>query len=296
MTYFLLIVTVFLSMSQSIFKKEFTKRCSSGIFSFTALACLSALPVFLLTLDGFVLSWRLIAYSLGFSVAYLLASVLGTLALRYGSFATTTLIFSYSTLIPTVYGIVALGEVPTTMMYIGFVLLVFSLFLTNYQKDKKAQETTLAKERRHSDTFLWFVFLLLSFLGNGMCSTVQKIASADPLLGEGQTAAFMVVALTVNTVVMAIVSLVAEKPKVIKQALSRTWLIAVLSGLLNGLLNFLVIYLNGRLPASVLFPVISGGGVVLTFLYAIAVYRERFKLWQTVGFVLGIASIICLNL
>ncbi len=72
--------------------------------------------------------------------------------------------------------------------------------------------------------------------------------------------------------------------------------IAAICGVFNGLTNFLVLVLNGKLPASVMFPVISGGGIVFTFLYAMIVYREKFKPIQIVGFVLGVASIVLLNL
>ena len=72
--------------------------------------------------------------------------------------------------------------------------------------------------------------------------------------------------------------------------------IAAICGVFNGLTNFLVLVLNGKLPASVMFPVISAGGIVFIFLYSLFVYREKFKLTQIIGFVLGVGAIVLLNL
>ncbi len=64
----------------------------------------------------------------------------------------------------------------------------------------------------------------------------------------------------------------------------------------NGLVNLLVLYLNGRMSASILFPLISGGSMVLILLWSLLVRKERFSARQTVGFLLGILSIVLLNL
>ena len=74
------------------------------------------------------------------------------------------------------------------------------------------------------------------------------------------------------------------------------WIWAVLCGVCNGLCNFLVMYLNPRLPASVMFPVISGGSVVLVFVYATLVQREKFNLRQKIGYAIGVLSIVLLNI
>ena len=72
--------------------------------------------------------------------------------------------------------------------------------------------------------------------------------------------------------------------------------LAALCGISNGLCNYLVLYLNSRLPASVMFPVISAGSVVLVFVYATLIQREKFNLRQKIGYALGVLSIVLLNL
>lgn len=297
MIYLLLILTIFFSSYQNILKKEYNKRCSGGIFCYTGLICLSALAVFVIANRDFNVTPALFGYAIAFSVTYAAASVCMVLAIRYGSLAITSLIISYSLLIPTLYGVIFLKEPMDAMMIIGFILLILSLFLTNYPQ-KTTTEASVKEESKKSNTFLWIVTLIISFVGNGMCSTIQTMEKrAFESIGENpQTNLFMILALAINTVVMFGISIFTERP-VIKTVFKKTGWLAVICGLMNGLTNLLVIYLNPpRLPASVLFPVISGGGIVFTFLYAMIVYREKFKPMQIVGFVLGVASIVLLNL
>ncbi len=295
MIYLLLALTVFFSSYQSILKKEFNNRCTSGIYCFNGIVCLSAMVVFIMINRNFDFTLPLVLYALGFSVAYALSSIFSVLAIRYGSLAKTSLVIAYSLLIPTLYGIIFLKEPINTVKILGFALLIVSLFLTNYEKaEKKSPELSVPEKKVKNQTLLWVFCLVFAFIGNGMCSTIQKMAQGT--LQTEQENLFMVVALGVNTIFMFLLSAVTEKIPVIKTAVKKTWIFAVLCGLMNGATNFLVLFLNPRLPASVLFPVISAGGIVFTFIYAILVYHEKFKKLQLIGFLLGVGSIVLLNL
>lgn len=294
MVYVLLLLTVFFASYQNILKKEFSKRCSGGTYTFTGMVCLAALIVFLIVNRDFQLTLPLVLYSIAFSVAYAAASVCMVLAIRYGSLATTSLVISYSLLVPAVYGIVFLNDPITPFMIVGFVLLVISLFLTNYVP-KSAKNETPDEGSKKSTLLLWLIFLVISFVGNGMCSTIQKMEQVA-LGEEAQANLFMIIALAINTVFMFVMALCTEKPKAVATVCKKTWWIAAICGIFNGLTNYLVLVLNEKLPPSVLFPVISAGGIVFVFLYAMLVYREKFKPMQIIGFVLGVGSIILLNL
>jgi drug/metabolite transporter (DMT)-like permease len=95
---------------------------------------------------------------------------------------------------------------------------------------------------------------------------------------------------------LAAAFLIKEERIRIKETIHHGVLPALICGVANGLTNLLVIYLNPRIPASTLFPVISGGNVTLSFLYSVLVLREKFSPRQTVGFLLGVIAIILLNL
>lgn len=295
MVYFLLFLTVFFCSYQNILKKEFNKRCTGGTYTFTGMVCLAALVVFLIINRDFDVTLPLVIYSVAFSVAYAAASVCMVLAIRYGSLAKTSLVISYSLLVPAVYGIVFLGDPISPFMIVGFVLLVISLFLTNYVPKNSEPQALPTEKKKKSTTVLWLIFLIISFIGNGMCSTIQKMEQIA-LGDQAQANLFMIIALAINTIFMFVMALCTEKPKEVGEVCKKTWWIAAICGVFNGLTNYLVLVLNGKLPPSVLFPVISAGGIVFIFLYAMIVYREKFKPMQIVGFILGVGSIVLLNL
>jgi drug/metabolite transporter (DMT)-like permease len=170
---------------------------------------------------------------------------------------------------------------------VGIVLLVTALIMINYQKsDEKTPKTT----------WKWWLFVLLAFFGNGMCSIVQRLETER--YGDEGRNTFMIVALAMVCVTLIVVSLcMREERSVALQTVKKGWAYALACGVANGLVNFLVIYLNAKkMNASVMFPVISAAHIVLAFVYSVLVCKERFNLRQRLGFLLGVVSIVLLNL
>ena len=90
-------------------------------------------------------------------------------------------------------------------------------------------------------------------------------------------------------------SITTEKKQILPNLKAGVWLY-IICGLANGGANFLVIFLSSRMAASVMFPVISAGGIVLTFLISLFFYKEKLSKWQILGSALGLVSVIFLNL
>ena len=57
-----------------------------------------------------------------------------------------------------------------------------------------------------------------------------------------------------------------------------------------------MLILTGLIPNSVLFPCISAGGIVLSLFTALFLFKEKLSAFQIVGYVLGLASVILLNI
>lgn len=221
--------------------------------------------------------------SAAFAVCYASATLFAVLAIKHGSLAKTTLIMSCSLLIPSFYGMLFLKEPVSATLVIGIILLVVALIMINYEKDPAPA------------TVKWAIFAFLAFVGNGMCSTVQKIEQNT--YGDSGKNVFMIVALGLVAVIMFTMSAFSKDEREnCKDIVGKGWIWAALCGVFNGLCNFLVLYLNPRIPASVLFPVISGGSVVMVFIYAILIQKEKFNARQKIGYALGVLSIVLLNL
>ena len=282
MQYLLLAVVISLISVQNVLQKQYPRVSEKpNVFLFSSLSTLTAL-VFFVVSSGFKLSFsaEFIPYSIGFGLAYACAMFGNVLSLKLGSLALTSLVTSYSLLIPTLYGMIFLKEPISVLGYIGIVLLIISIFLLN------------AKKESVTITMKWVIVVGLTFVTNGLCSTVQKMEQLA--FDGGYKNEFMIVALAIAAALLFVMGLFQKGDLKTEAKLGlRT---AIPNGLANGIVNFLVMVLTGLIPNAILFPSISAGGIVLSWILATFVYKEKLSKAQLVGYVIGIASVICLNL
>ena len=280
MQYILLTIVVFMVAAQNIAEKQYNVKVQNGnAFLLAGLSSLVAMAFFVLC-SGFRFSfeWGITGYSLAFAVSYALANLGIVLAIRHGSLGITMLIYSYSLIIPTFYGVIALNEPVTMFTILGLILLAVALFLLNF------------KNETIKVSLKWLGFMLMAFMGNGMCSTIQKIQQSA--FNGGYKNEFMILALFVAGVFLILLSKTGQKGESPK----KTMPYAACRGIANGIVNLLVMVLTGLIPNVILFPVISAGGIVLGFFAAVFVYKERLSLVQYIGYAVGVASVVILNL
>lgn len=287
-TIYLIIVT-FGVFIQNVFKKQYNEKTGSrGGSMFCALSAVFAALVFLFAAEfPLKIEPGVVGYSVGFAVVYAIALIFSVLAIANGSLAITSLILSYSLLIPTFYGIIFLKNEITDTLVIGLVLFMISLFLINYKAEKE--------EGQHKVTFKWIIYVILAFVGNGMCSTVTNMQVEK--YNGAMKSEFMILAYIISMIFMFVYALFTER-KDITLSLKKGWLLALLCGVFNGIVNLLVILLLERkeLQSSVIFPTIAAGGMILTFIVSLTLYKEKMTKAQTVGFFIGVVSVILLNL
>lgn len=279
MQYFLLFVVVIFVSAQSIIQKQYSVKTNDpNVFTFCGFFAISALLFFIVS-SGFKFSfeWGVLPYAMGFAVTYGLSVICGVQAINCGPMGITLLIGSYSLLIPTFYGIVFLKDHIGITTYIGIVLLAITLFLLNFKNEKI------------NFSFKWLVYVVLSFVGNGMCSTIQKM---QQMKFEGNYKnELMIIALIFVAIIMFAAALI-NKEKITFRGLPY----AFPKGIANGIVNLLVMVLTGTIPNAILFPVISAGGIVIGFFVSVFVYKEKLSKMQYIGYALGVMSVILLNL
>ena len=281
-----LLITIILGITiQNVTRKAYNLKVSNGPYSFTAGSIFFALLIFLIPVLGkFNFNKNMLLYSALFAFFYIIGCVFVVLAIESGPLSITSLAISYSLIIPTFFGLLVLGEQSKPTLYIGIVLLLVSLFLINIENKGEKKKITLK----------WAIFTLLAFIGNGGCSTVQKIQVENQ---KGlYTNEFMVIALVISLLILIVMSFIGEGKSAVTNFKKGFWLYAV-CGIANGVVNLFVILLsNGRMAASVMFPLISAGGIILTFFVSLFVYKEKLSKYQIFGLILGTASIVFLNL
>lgn len=267
---------------QNIFKRQYSDKTNGkGVWIFSGLVSLFAMLFFVCSSKNLNFNISFLPYSIGFAVAYGTATLFSVLAVSCGSLSLTSLFISYSLMLPTFYGLIFLKDPISKGLIPGIILLVISLVLTN----KKSEENKIS--------FKWIIYVILAFVGNGMCSTVQKM---QQVAFEGTYKnEFMIIALAIVAIFMILFSLFTER-KEIKHYVNYGWRLAILSGVVNGAVNLFVMILSSRMPVSLMFPLISAGGIIITYLISKFFYKEKLSKTQFIGFIIGIISVVFLNI
>ena len=161
----LLFIIILGLVAQNVTKKAYNQKTGNhGTYVFTGLSTLAAALFFLFSSGGNLnFTPDLFPWSLGFAVAYALAVVFSFLAISCGSLALSSLVLSYSLILPTIFGILFLDEPVSPWLFIGIILLCVSLLLINFKPGKV------------KITLRWTIYVLISFVGNGFCSIMQKL-------------------------------------------------------------------------------------------------------------------------
>lgn len=286
MTGYLLIVAASVGLGlQFVFGKIYNnKNDGANPFVYTFFIAVAVL-VFYLCYSGFALAFELKTFVCGmlFGAFYCAYFLLQLAALKYGPSAFVSLLISYSLILPTVYGWIVTDSVPNVTFYIGMALLAAAIFLIGFRRERK--------ETQDKRSFLWVVFSLLALIVNGMCSIVQAYQQTS--LAGLYKSEFMIFAMLLvvafNTVGMLICALKKRTP--VKKTLAGWW-IGLLCGLANALCNLCVMLALATVPAGIVYPVICGLSLLVTFVISGILFKERLSKLQIGGFCCGVVALI----
>ena len=127
-----------------------------------------------------------------------------------------------------------------------------------------------------------------------MSSTIQTMQQKR--FDGNYKSEFMIAALLIVSSFFFALALIQEKDS-LKMCVKKGGILMVLDGVANGLVNFLVMTLVSRnMPASIMFPVISGGGIIFTTMVSVLFYKEKLTLKQYIGLLCGAASVVFMSL
>lgn len=281
MSYILLTATILGVTAQGIVSKQYCIKAKwQNSMMYSAIAALFAMLFFVFCSIGtFSYNSAILPYSVAFGGFYCMSLFGGLNAIRTGPLSISVLVNQFGLIIPTLYGILCLGDDIGICGYIGIVLLFAALVFVNLKNEKMQFSRS------------WFFWLVLQFVGNGMCSTVQKMQQLK--FGGDYKNEYMIIALFLVTVVCFAAGL--YKNKNIGKSIASSFRYAPFQGIANGAVNLFVMILTALLPTAILFPSISAGGMVITFIIALSVYKEKLSKIQILGYMLGIISVILLN-
>lgn len=266
------------------YNRKNTGKGDSALYSFLQL-CSVFLGWLVLWLMNFSFNIKVLPYSLLFSVGYTLAMVGMIKAMETGSVALTSLIMQLSLIGATIWGFFFWDSAVTELVVIGLVLVVVALTLCLY--DGK-EEKTVKKDKR------WFIYVSLMFVGNACGTIVQK---DQQIRFAGEYGNQMMCMATLFAFVFCAVRFWRSEKGEVKKVLKTSLQYPVLSGLSNVSSNFFVILLAvSPLSPSLVYPVLSVGGLMITMLFSLFVFQEKMRWWQWLGIAIGSLSVALLSI
>ena len=291
MQFILLIFTTAICLSmQDIFKKCYScvsEHKKMGIYTYYFISVLIAMAVFALNLNSKIFfEVKMIPYACGFAISYFCAVFFTLKAIQIGSLSLTSLIISYSLLIPSLYGIIFLNEKVTIIKIIGYLMLFVSLFCVKPGKVELNQNKFANKKM--------FTYIVIAFIGNGLCSTLQKVYQLKSG-GQGKSE-FMLISLSIVAAAFFILIITHRRTEkhFLPTRANGGWYGAAV-GLCNGVVNWLMMVMASK-PASIVYPSVSAGAIVLTLIASKVFFKETHTKIQNFSFVIGVFSIIFLNM
>lgn len=283
----LLIISMAVCLLYSILKKVLIDQYADGIRShYYNSAVLSGVAAIGLLIASDSLKCSLFSVLLGilFGAVTFGQQVMSLKAMERGPLCYTSVLISLSTLITALSGAIFWDETISEIQIVGIVLMLGCLVLS---VDFKSAEKKAS--------FQWFGYCLAAFLCSGSIGILQKIHQKSPHKEELDS--FLVIAFGVIALAATVLVLLTKKTKSTGKKSIYTLLptlILIISGVCVAANNKLNLYLSGVIDSAIFFPLVNGGGLMLTILAALILFRERPTLQQWGGILLGIVSIVFL--
>lgn len=293
MVYYLLtFLSILLETGKNVFSNNFSKNVlknDTDIYKFNTFLYIGSLAVLLCT-GNYALSWYTAGMAFLFAAVTALSQYFLLKALAIGSMAYTSFIQGSNLVIPALFGVLFLHSPVKVLQLIALPLLLFSMALVLGVFDKKT-----AGAEKKAFSVKWLVFALLSMLFTGGIGIMQTLHQTSPHSAE--LTGFLILTFAFAVLFNLLFWRIGQKKEPATFSIKANALIqAALSGIFMGIVNLVNLYLSGVMPTIIFFPLVNGGLIIATILSAVLFFRERLRLPQWIGIVLGVAAMCMLSI
>ena len=269
---------VLCSASQSALGKQYSQKGGVSLpFNLNKAAIGTLLFLAIGLINGFSVHVQTILFGIGYGISLCISMHTGFKALSIGPMALTSIIASFSLVIPFLFGILFWNEGLTIFKLSGICLVLLSILFINVKKE-------------NGFSTKWFLYAIATLVSNGICSVIQKMHQMKyPSLYRNE---FMFWAL----LSVLIILFVTHKANRNSQEKLEVSLLGMIAGVANCLANYIVLYLSAAENASVLFPIISISNIIAVWFIGIVFFKERLRCLQAVGLITGVISVVLIKL
>lgn len=286
MSYILLFVSVFIDTFKNIYYNQFGNsilKSNRDAILFNVVCGIGASAFFLASGCGFKISSFSLAAAAVFAAVTAMAQYFSLMSMSCGSMSYSVLFTYLGMIIPTLFGIFFYKQPVSPLQIVGLLLMLVTLFCG--AGVKKGEKVNVK----------WLIFAFGSFIMWGLVGVIQQIHQNSRFAGEIKV--FLFWSFVFLTAIFTVMYLIMPKSgKSGYKLKSKSTVPSIISGIIIGAVNLINLYLSGKLPSIVLFPILNGGVIVLSGLAAIIFFKERLSKSQYVGIALGIAAVCLLGM
>ena len=289
--YFLLFLSVFIDTFKNIYYNFFGKKLlktNGDTVIFNVICCIGSVAFFAVAVgcmgESIIVSPFSFILSVVFAAVTVAAQYFGLLSMSLGPMSFSVLFTYLSAMIPTVFGCIYRHELPQIQQIIGLILMIITFILSIDFSENSGM------------TVKWILTVAGSFLGMGLIGVFQTVHQVSDYAFEIN--GFLFWAFVFSTIMFALLyipyKLKDKRENIKKEKFSiQDWLLMIITGVIIGAINLINLYLSGKMPSVIFFPIVNGGVIVLSGIASILLFKEKLAPKKLAGLIIGIIS-VCL--
>lgn len=280
--YILVIIATVLLAVDFALQKLYQQKCGTGVkagLTFNAVVGFATAVVFLV-INGFKIQFSLYAIIMAMcmSVCLLSYTILGFKVLKAGNMAFYTMfLMTGGMVVPYIFGLLFLDEPFSLLRIIGLVIIIAAIILSNFNVAESSPKM--------------IAICVVIFFLNGGCSVSSKLCQTPNPYGSVTPTEFVFMTGFIRFVLCGIALLMSERGESNKENVEKFKFrnilpIILCSAVVSGVSYMLQLIGAANLPATVLYPIVSGGCIIFSTIAGMICFRERPNLYQKLGVVL----------
>jgi drug/metabolite transporter (DMT)-like permease len=275
MNYILVLIATILLAFEFAFSKKYQESEGTSLISGLRFNTLSGFftAIIFFALSGFKLQFSLFSLIMAFlmSLLCMLYSIIGFKILRKGNMSLYSLfLMSGGMLLPYIFGILFLQEPLTLLRILGILFILAAVYLSNPAKCK------LDKSQ--------LILCVIIFIMNGFVSIISKCHQINITFAPVDNTSFVMYSGICKCIMSSFALLFCKSTETKYSFATRKSIYIILgAACISGISYTLQLMGAKALPASVLYPLITGGSIIFSTLCGKLLFKEKVSKFQVIS-------------
>ncbi len=286
--YTLLFISVSIETFKNIYYNYFGKNLietNKDTLFFNIIGCLGTVIFFAITILATNSAFKVSSYTFVSAIIFGLVTATSQyfclLSMKLGPMSFSVLFTYLSALIPTVFGIIYRATPPTFIQISGLILMIITFILSIDFGEESGMSVK------------WLFAVAGSFLGMGLLGVCQTVHQTSDFAYEINGFLFWTFTFAlVFFILLYIPYSIKDKKNSKKKKTYKPidWASMVITGVFLGAINLINLYLSGKLPSVIFFPIVNGGVIILSGIASLLIFKEKLSKKKIAGLIVGIAA------